>query len=287
MSQISRSRLKVEGGVQGQASSTTPRLLAKWAVRLLSQTHSASRISAANCSSCFERQPFRSAGESIVGSSSSINDSFPERTGPGLPILRPAGPKGASAGKPRRSAVPARAAAVFNADRARERSTYPARRLCPTRLPSAAAIPRTSSRSSVIWKARPTGGRRSRARAVAVHWPRLSRAPSRSERPETSPRSCGDGSIPAPPSRPGPARRPDRRPGRRPAAGPAASARTAQHVAAKAGRAIVPGQHFKSQGQQRIARQDGRRLVELLWHVGRPRRKSSSSMAGRSSWISE
>ena len=46
-------------------------------------------------------------------------------------------------------------------------------------------------------------------------------------------------------------------------------------------------QHLEGQRQQPVAGEDGGRLVELLVQVGRPRRRSPSSIAGRSSWTSE
>ena len=52
-------------------------------------------------------------------------------------------------------------------------------------------------------------------------------------------------------------------------------------------RMYVSGQDLEGQRQQGVAGQDRRRLAERLVQVGRPRRRSSSSIAGRSSWTSE
>ena len=70
-------------------------------------------------------------------------------------------------------------------------------------------------------------------------------------------------------------------------AGGARQARDQLRAHGRVGMRRGVGQHLEGQRQQRIAGEDRRPLVEGLVHGGRPRRRSSLSMAGRSSCTSE
>src|SRR5262249_53096090 len=63
-----RSRRKSNVRCSAMASSTTPRLLAKWAGRMLSTRTNSSRISWASSVSCSSVSSCKSAGEAILGS---------------------------------------------------------------------------------------------------------------------------------------------------------------------------------------------------------------------------
>src|SRR5689334_3577300 len=67
-----RSRLKSKVRCRARHSSTTPRLLAKWAGRMRSTRTSSSRISCASSTSCSSLSLWRSAGDPIVGNSALI-----------------------------------------------------------------------------------------------------------------------------------------------------------------------------------------------------------------------
>ena len=108
----------------------------------------------------------------------------------------------------------------------------------------------------------------------------------------SAPRSCGRADFPAPASeRRRRSRSPAPRPGRPPARRPCPPPRRPGPVRRSRrtpSRRVALGQHLESHGQQRVAGQDGQSASpNFLWQVGKPRRRSSSSMAGRSSWISE
>ena len=69
---------------------------------------------------------------------------------------------------------------------------------------------------------------------------------------------------------------------------PVAAASSPTAASTLRGLARLLGEHEPERlGVERVAGEDRDVLAELTWHVGRPRRRSSSSIAGRSSWISE
>ena len=189
---------------RARQSSTTPRLLAKWAERRPTTPISSVRISAASWSSSASDSSFRSAGDWIRPSTESgwfINDPFPKEPAPGSRRRSPRGPSGSSA---------ATASSANCRARRRLPSTprnlgyvhLPSSESLPTRLPSLVSSPWTSSRSSTIWNARSHGpavtveGLDAQARG-----PRRSRPPCAAGR-GAGPRSCGGGSPRAPPSVP-------------------------------------------------------------------------------------
>ena len=68
---------------------------------------------------------------------------------------------------------------------------------------------------------------------------------------------------------------------------PAASAKAAQHAAAVDFGSISSANTSKASVNRASPARMAVASSNALWHVGRPRRKSSLSNAGRSSWISE
>ena len=183
----------------------------------------------------------------------------------------------------------------------------PGRRPCPARLtyvdlaswasrpavlPSSSLVPVASRTSSAIWKARPmsspyavsaatsagpasaaiaaqgAGGTDEGSGLSPVHRDQLGQR-----------RACG-----LPPRGPATARPPSprfrRRGTARPPSGPALPAGSASCVRRR-------GEHAGGHRHQQVAGPGRGGDVEGAWVVGRPRRRSSSSMQGRSSWTSE
>ena len=257
---------------RARQSSTTPRLLAKCAERRPTTPISSSRISPASCSSSASERPFRSAGDSIRRATSCCSSAVPFQKIQGQARSRsPRAPRGSSAATASSASCLARRR-LPSTPRKPGYVHLPSSESLPTRLPSLASSPWTSSRSSTIWNARPD------RLAVTSSASTLGSAAAGDDGPHPQ-RGAEQGpglaavdrleraSARAVASAPRPGGRPS---GRRPSpTGPAASARTrTQPSAASAGRTCAR-HHLEGQRQQAVAGQDRRRLVERLV-AGRP-----------------